>query len=95
MDRYPKQPILDMTPDGQFRKPRKTPIATRIAAMAIIVAVAACGLAVAALALWLAFLMIPVVVVAGLIAYIAFRFQVGKSSFRSARERFRVDIFRN
>ncbi len=67
----------------------------RVAAVAFLVAIAAGGLAFAALALWLAFLLIPVVLVAGLIAYVAFRFQLRKHSFRSARESFRVDIFRN
>ncbi len=87
--------MLDMTPDGQFRNPPKVPIGTRIAAIAIIVAVAAGALAIAAIALWIAFLLIPVVLAAGLIGYIAFRFQMGRRrSFRGSGNVFHVDISR-
>jgi hypothetical protein len=94
MGRNPEKPILDMTPDGQFRSPPKIPIGARVAALAVIVAVIAGGLAIAALAIWLVFLMIPIVLIALLIAYLAFRFQTRKGSFRSANKVFHVDIFR-
>ena len=54
-------------------------MATRIFAWAIVIAVAAAGLAIAALALWFALILIPVVVVAGLIAWLAFRYQVWRA----------------
>jgi hypothetical protein len=82
MAKYSDTPMLDMTPDGRFRTPQKPPLAIRIAAAALIVAVIAGGLAVAALAIWLAFILIPVVLVAGLIGYAALRFQMRRGSFR-------------
>jgi fatty acid desaturase len=82
MGMYSEKPILDMTPDGRFRSPQKPPFAVRIAAVALVIAVVAGGLAAAAFALWLVFMLIPVVLVAGLIGYAALRFQVRRSSFR-------------
>ena len=46
----------------------------RIAGWALVVALVAGGLAGAAVALWLALSLIPVAIVAGLVAYAAFRF---------------------
>jgi fatty acid desaturase len=76
-DRRP--PELDLLPDGSYR-PRRPPIAARIFAWAVVIAVVAAALAVAAFALWIALILIPVVVVAGLIAWLAFRFQVWRAS---------------
>jgi fatty acid desaturase len=78
-DRVP--PELDLLPDGSFR-PRRPPVATRIFAWAIVIAVVAAGLAVAAFALWLALILIPVVLVAGLVAWLAFRFQLWRAGNR-------------
>jgi hypothetical protein len=75
-DRMP--PELDLLPDGSFR-PRRPPVTARIFAWAIVIAVVAGVLAVAALALWLALILIPVVLVAGLIAWLAFRYQVWRA----------------
>ena len=69
-------PVLDMTPDGQFRTPPPTPWASRILRYAIVVAVVAGGLAIAALALWFALMLIPVVLGAALVAYFALRWRV-------------------
>ncbi len=69
-------PLLDLTPDGEFRQPVRPPWATRVAAWALVVAVIAGGLAVAAVAFWLALMLIPIAIVAGLVAYLAFRFQL-------------------
>jgi hypothetical protein len=79
-DRHP--PELDLLPDGSYRT-RRPPIATRVFAWAVIIALVAAALAVAAFALWLALILIPVVLVAGLIAWLAFRFQL----WRAARRR--------
>jgi len=94
MTPYREKPVLDMTPDGRFRTPPRVPIATRIAAAAVVVAVIAGGLAAAAIALWLAFLLIPVVLVAGLVAYAALRFQLRRRSFGGQGRAMRPDIFR-
>ena len=75
-DREP--PELDLLPDGSYR-PRRPPVAARIFAWAIVIAVVAAALAVAALALWFALILIPIVLVAGLIAWLAFRYQVWRA----------------
>lgn len=67
------KPVLDMTPDGAFRTP---PWASRILRYAIVVAVLAGGLAMAALALWFALMLIPVVLAAALVAYVALRWRI-------------------
>ena len=74
-------PDLELLPDGTIR-PRRTPVAVRIFRWALIIAVIAGMLALAALALWFALLLIPVVIGAAVIAWLAFRYQV----WRSARQ---------
>jgi fatty acid desaturase len=78
-DRVP--PDLDLLPDGSFR-PRRPPLAIRVFRWAVIVALLAGALVLAAVALWFALVLIPVAIGAGLIAWLAFRYQVwrgGKS----------------
>jgi hypothetical protein len=75
-DRLP--PELDMLPDGSFR-PRQPPIAARIFRWAVVIALLAAALVVAALALWFALLLIPVAIGAGLIAWLAFRYQLWRA----------------
>jgi hypothetical protein len=70
---------FDMTPDGQFRRPPRVPISTRIIAGAILLAVVAGGLAFAALALWVALALIPVVIVAILVAVLTIRFKMWRA----------------
>ena len=67
---------LDMTPDGQYRTPRRAPITTQILAGAVLVAVIAGGLAFAAFALWIALLLVPVVILAVLVAVLTLRFKL-------------------
>jgi hypothetical protein len=85
-DRTP--PELDLLPDGSFRQ-RRPPVAARIFAWAIVIAAAAAALAVAAFALWFVLILIPVVVVAGLIAWLAFRYQVWRAGTSVPREPWR------
>jgi len=75
-DRLP--PELDLLPDGSFR-PRRVPLASRIFAWAIVIAAMAAALAVAAFALWFALILIPIVLLAGLIAWLAFRYQMWRA----------------
>jgi hypothetical protein len=75
-DRMP--PELDLLPDGSYR-PRRPPMASRIFAWAIVTAAVAAALALAAVALWFALILIPVVVVAGLIAWLALRYQLWRA----------------
>jgi hypothetical protein len=71
--------IIDMTPDGDFVSPRPRPaggLAVTLGLSAAIVAAVAGAIVVAALLLWVASIMIPVALVAGVVAYAAFRFQM-------------------
>ncbi len=79
-----RPPEIELVPDGTYR-PRRTPIATRIFAWAIVIAIIAGAFSVAALALWFALILVPVVVVAGLIAWLAFRYQLWRARQRSWR----------
>jgi hypothetical protein len=89
---FRETPQLDMTPDGRFREPPRTPLATRIARTALVVAVLAGVLAALILALWFALALIPVAIGAGLVAWAAFRFQLWRArrSARGGRDVFRV-----
>ena len=53
--------------------------------VAVLVAVVAGGLAVAALALWFALALIPVAIVAAVVAVAMLRFQVWRASWRGRR----------
>lgn len=88
-DRYP--PDLDMLPDGSFRQPPRPPILTRIILWAAVIAVIAGGLAAAAFALWLALFLVPVALIAGIIAWLAFRVQIWRAQSGAGQRR---DIWR-
>jgi fatty acid desaturase len=78
-DRRP--PEIELLPDGSYRS-RRPPIAARIFAWAVVIAIAAGALAVAAFALWFALILIPVVVAAALIGWLAFRYQLWRTRQR-------------
>jgi Flp pilus assembly protein TadB len=84
MNRAPR--YLDMTPDGRFREPPATPIATRIARTALAVAVLAGVLSALILALWFALALIPVAIVAALVAWVAYRFQLWRARRSFSRQ---------
>ena len=88
-DRVP--PELDMLSAGSFRTPPRPPIMTRVFIWAAVIAVIAGGLALAAFALWLALFLVPVALIAGVIAWLAFRFQLWRA--RGTLER-RRDVWR-
>jgi len=72
-------PVIDMTPEGEFvdvHRENFPPLSTRIVGAAVIVAVIAGGLGIAALALWLAFTLIPLAIAGAVIAYGVFRVQL-------------------
>ncbi len=73
-----------MTPDGQFRTPNRSPIATQIFAGAVLVAVVAGGLAAAAFALWIALLLVPVAIVAIVFAVLVLRFKLWQARRNAA-----------
>jgi hypothetical protein len=76
-DRYRLE--IDMRPDGSFREPVKPPLAARIFFWAIVVVTVAGSIVVAALALWVALALVPLVIGAAIVAYLAFRFQLWRS----------------
>ena len=78
-DRVP--PELDMRADGSFRLPQppRPPILTRVFIWAAVIAVIAGGLALRAFALWIALILVPVALLAAVIAWLAFRFQLWRA----------------
>ena len=71
-----------LIPAGEFLPRRQSAaspagVATRIGIGAMIVAIIAASAAAAALLLWLVSVLLPVAVLAGLVAYTAFRIQFG------------------
>ncbi len=83
-----KKLIIDMTKEGEFVdppetqyfrgafEPKRVPLAARIGRTAIVVAVLAGLLCAAALALWFALALIPVVIAASAVAWVAYRIQL-------------------
>lgn len=78
-------PVIDMTPDGRFREPlRQRPAsgsASRIPASfklligAVVLAALAGTAAVAALALWIVSMLLPLMLIAGGVAYATFKYR--------------------
>jgi hypothetical protein len=91
MTYYGKKPELDMTPDGRFRAPPGTPLATRIARTALVIAILSGIAAALILTLWFALALIPVALAAALVAWAAFRFQLWRVRRAS---RGRRDLYR-
>ena len=76
MDRIP--PVLDMTADGQFRappRPRQVPLSFKLMIGAAVIAVLAGAAAVAALALWVVSLILPVAIIAAAVAWVSFKYR--------------------
>ena len=78
----PTPPVLDMTPDGQFREPLRqgagaprVPASFKLLIGAVVVAILAGTAAVAALALWVVSMLLPVMIIAGGVAYAAFKYR--------------------
>jgi len=76
-----------MLPDGGFRQPARPPILTRIFLCALVIACVAGGLAVAAFALWLLLILVPVALLAGAVAWLAFRFQLWRARNTAMQQR--------
>ncbi len=77
MNRIP--PTLDMTPDGAFRTPPRVggraPLSFKLLLGAVVVAVLAGAAAVAALALWVVSLLLPVMIIAAGVAWATFKYR--------------------
>lgn len=77
-----------MTLDGQFTRPTDAiGLPAKIAIVAIVVAMVAGGIALAALALWIALMLIPIAAAAALVGWGAMRFQVWRARRSLGRER--------
>ncbi|HVY15911.1 MAG TPA: hypothetical protein VHB27_11840 [Rhodopila sp.] len=74
-----RPPEIDMTPEGEFVDPPRPPILTRVMMWAIVVAVLAGALSIAAFALWLFLLLLPIALGAAAVAYGVFRFQAWRA----------------
>jgi hypothetical protein len=74
-----RPPELDMTISGEFVSPPKAPISSRILLWAIVIAVLAGALSLAALALWVALLILPVAFGAAVVAWAMFRYRVWRA----------------
>ncbi|MGI4977842.1 MAG: hypothetical protein ACRYG6_12950 [Janthinobacterium lividum] len=73
---HPATPTLDMTLDGGFAAPRARPAwGLRIGGAAALVAVIGLAVIGAALAIWLVATLLPVVLIAGVVAWVAFKVQ--------------------
>ena len=70
-----RPPIIDMRPDGSFQPPPRSTVllSTKVALAAMAVVVIGGGLTVAALAIWLVALILPTIVLAAGIAYVALK----------------------
>ena len=79
MTQGPRQPpLIDMAPDGTFRSPspgQRAPLSFKLLLGATVVAVVAGALTLAALAVWVAALLLPVVIVAGFVAWATLRYR--------------------
>lgn len=65
-----------MTLEGEFRQPPSTPWLNKAIGWAILLAFLAGGLALAALAFWLALILIPVMLVLGLLGWGLLRYKL-------------------
>jgi len=70
-----RPPIIDMRPDGSFQAPPRSNLllSTKVALAAIAIVVIGGGLMIAALAIWFISLILPAVVLAAAVAYIALK----------------------
>jgi hypothetical protein len=74
-----RPPELDMTIEGEFVSPPAAPVASRILMWAVVIAIIAGALSLAAFALWLALLILPVAVGAAIIAWAMLRYRIWRA----------------
>ena len=74
-----RPPELEMTVNGEFVSPPAAPIASRIFMWAVVIAVLAGALSLAAFALWIALLILPVAFGAAVVAWAMFRYRVWRA----------------
>ena len=67
---------IDMTPEGDFISPSGSPLGNAVLKWAIIIAALAAAGMLAAFAFWLAVILVPIAIGAGLIAYGILRYRI-------------------
>lgn len=88
--------IIDMTLEGEFVSPPlppRPPLGARIMVWAIVVMVLAVTALIVALTFWFVLMLLPLVLAAALVAYLAFRYQLWRAgrSFTITRGTIRRD----
>lgn len=78
IQRFQTDDDIRMTADGRFIDPPATPIASKIFRVALLVALAGTVLGLAALAIWFTLMLIPVVLAASAVAWLAWRWRLWK-----------------
>jgi succinate-acetate transporter protein len=74
--------IIDMTLEGEFAAPPpppKPPIGARVMLWAIVAMVLAVTALIVALTFWFVIMILPVILLAAAVAYLAFRYQVWRA----------------
>jgi hypothetical protein len=74
-----RPPELDMTIDGELVSLQKPPVASRVLIWAVLIAIIAGALSLAAFALWIALLILPVALGAAVIAWAMFRYRIWRA----------------
>ena len=68
-----------MTIEGEVRTPPKPPVLNRILVWAVLIAVISGAIALAAIALWLALIILPVAVGAAIVAWAIYRYKAWRA----------------
>lgn len=86
MERTP--PLLDMTPDGAFRRPPRPagpPLSFKLLVGAGLVAILAAAASIAVFALTVLSFLLPIVIVSAAVAYASFRYRQWRASLGRQR----------
>jgi hypothetical protein len=82
-----RPPELDMTIEGEFVSPPRAPVTSRILMWAVVIAILAGALSLAAFALWLALLILPVAVGAAIVAWAILRYRLWRAQRTVGQQR--------
>jgi hypothetical protein len=82
-----RPPEVTMTLEGEFVSPPTAPVTSRILMWAIVVAIVAGALSLAAFALWLALVILPVALGAAAVAWAMYQFRVWRAQKSVSRQR--------